>query len=307
MNKILIISGPTATGKTKIALSLSKQFNGELLSADSRQVYKGMDIGTGKDYSRQVEGQRLQVKKIWGYDVVQPNEEWSAAHFVKFATEIIADILQRGKLPIVVGGTGLYIKNLLNPPQTLFVTPDKKLRERLQQMTVSDLQTELQRVNPKRLSDMNESDQKNPRRLVRAIEVATIKGQKGQQVNRLENINTLHIALTAPLEILDKRIEERIDQRLNQGIEEEIRLLVKKYGWESALSHTIAYQEWRPFLQNKETREASIATWTLHEKQYVRRQLTWLRKQKKFHWFDIAHPNYPKTIVSVVRQWYDGR
>lgn len=302
MCKILIISGPTAAGKTAIAVRLAKLFNGELISADSRQVYRGMDIGTGKEIDTTV--------KTWGYDLVNPDEEWSTAHFVEFATKTIIDIQKRGKLPIVVGGTGLYIKHLLFPPETLFVAQDKKLRETLEKMTVKELQNKLQQINPKRFEQMNESDQKNPRRLVRAIEIAT-QSLKGPAFLKRPGLNTcsdtLHIVLTAPLDLLDNRIEERVQKRLDQGIEQEVRELAKKYSWESALYHTIAYQEWKPYIERERTTiKEVIASWTTHEKQYARRQLTWFRKQPDLRWLNITDSNYPKTVVSSATRWYDG-
>jgi len=297
VNKLLIISGPTATGKTKLALHLAKLFDGELISADSRQVYKGMDIGTGKEFSLNI--------PIWGYDLVFPNEEWSAAHFVKMARTEITNIWQRKKLPIVVGGTGLYIKNLLHPPTTLFISPDKKLRRQLEQLNMPQLQNKLRRMSPRRFSDMNESDQKNPRRLIRAIEV--VKFAKLHQPSEgFANFRpaALHIGLTSSIKEIDRRIKNRIANRLKQGLKQEVKTLVKKYGWDSVLSTTIAYQEWYPYFENKVQLEKVIETWTIHEKQYARRQLTWFKKQPNIHWFDVTASDFPNNIVSLVKQWY---
>lgn len=300
MSRLLIISGPTATGKTKLALSLAKLFDGELISADSRQVYTGMDIGTGKETDPAV--------KTWGYNLVSPHEEWSTAHFAQYANRVIADIQQRKKLPIIIGGTGLYIKNLLYPPETLFIVQNKNLREKLEKMTVSELQVKLQLVDKKRFELMNESDKRNPRRLVRAIEIQSLKGRSLPTTRTVLNTtaDVFHIALTAPLEMLDKRIEERVRERLNQGVEKEVRGLVEKYSWNSALSHTMGYQEWKLYLDGKKIKEEIVALWKTHEKQYARRQLTWFRKQSGLQWFDITDQDHPKTVVSFVRQWYDG-
>jgi len=235
MNKILVISGPTATGKTQLAFKLAKKFNGELISADSRQVYKGMDIGTGKEWGD---------VPIWGYDIVEPNQEWSAAHFVKLAEKLIPEIQSRGKLPIVVGGTGLYISNLLNPPETLNIPPDKKLRKELEKLSVAELQDRLKKADSKRFYGMNESDQQNPRRLVRAIEIAILASKGPTFLKRSDLIrrnDSLYIALIAPIKEIDRRIGDRVRQRIEKGPEEEVCGLVKKYGWDSALKFTIAY------------------------------------------------------------------
>lgn len=301
MNKLLIISGPTATGKTKLALHLAKVLNGELISADSRQVYKEMNIGTGKEYSAGI--------PIWGYDLVSPNEEWSAAHFVKFANQIIPKIYRRKKLPIIVGGTGLYIKNLLRPPETLFIPPDPKLRQKLEKITLTQLQTKLRRVSPNRFSQMNQSDRHNPRRLIRAIEVekfAKLHISRGVSWRRREtpHKNILHIGITALVKQTDRRIEKRVSYRLKQGLELEVKNLVNKYGWNSILSSTIAYREWRQYFKNKIPRELVTKTWTVHEKQYARNQLTWFKKQPGIRWFDITAPGFPDDVVSLVKQWY---
>ncbi len=302
--KVLIISGPTATGKTKLALHLAKRFRGELISADSRQVYKEMDLGTGKD-----RGTKNRIH-IWGYDVVAPDEEWSTAHFVKFAAVLIPKIQSQGKLPIVVGGTGLYIKNLLRPPKTLFISPDKKLRRELEQLSLPQLQNKLRRMNPQRFSKMNESDQKNPRRLIRAIEIVKFaklnisRGVSPAAAGETPHKNILRIGLTSSVKEIDRRIQNRVSARLKQGLKQEVKNLVKKYGWNSVLSTTIAYQEWRPYFENKISLPKTIETWTIHEKQYARSQLTWFKKQPHIHWFDVTDPGFPDNIVSPVKQWY---
>lgn len=310
MNKLLVISGPTATGKTQLAFKLAEKFsaiggsasgrNGELISADSRQVYKGMDIGTGKEFSAEI--------KTWGCDVVSPNEEWSSAHFVKFAQEVIVDILQRGKLPIVVGGTGLYISNLLNPPETLNIPPDKKLRVELERLSVSELQEKLKQNNSQRFELMNESDRQNPRRLVRAIEITTLASKGPTFFKKRSDLircsHSLHIALMAPIKEIDRRIETRVRQRIEQGAEQEVRKLIEKYGWDSALKFTIGYKEWKT---DKMTREEIIDLWTTHEKQYARRQLTWMAKYPPSKLFNVDRQNCYQDIEAHVSRWYYGK
>ena len=335
MSKVLVISGPTATGKTQLAFALAKKFNGELISADSRQVYKEMDIGTGKEFSTEI--------PTWGCDVVRPDQEWSAAHFVKLADKLIPEIQNRGKLPIIVGGTGLYISNLLNPPETLNIPPDKELRVELEKLSVTELQDRLGKINKKRFEEMNESDRQNPRRLVRAIEVFSVipailrQAQDGEHRRTKAGIylnrfpiksgmtselwvkpgmtNVLHIALATSINIIDKRIEERVRQRIEKGAEEEVRKLVKKYGWDSALRFTIGYKEWRTDSHGRSKRprndssgqgslEEIIKLWTIHEKQYARRQLVWMAKYSPDKLFDIGDPNYYQDIEAYVGRWY---
>ena len=301
MDKILAISGPTATGKTQLAFKLAEKFSGELISADSRQVYKGMDIGTGKEWGD---------VPIWGYDLVEPSEEWSASYFVKYAQKIIVDAQQRGKLPIAVGGTGLYISNLLNPPETLNIPPDKKLRVELEKLPVVELQDRLEKINPERFGSMNDSDQQNPRRLVRAIELTTLASKGPTFFKKRSDLircsHSLHIALMAPIKEIDRRIETRVRQRIEQGAEQEVRKLIEKYGWDSALKFTIGYKEWRPRndLDDQGSLEEIIKLWTIHEKQYARRQLTWMAKYSPDKLFNISRLNYYQDIEAYVSQWY---
>ena len=301
MDKILAISGPTATGKTQLAFKLAEKFSGELISADSRQVYKGMDIGTGKEWGD---------VPIWGYDLVEPSEEWSASYFVKYAQKIIVDAQQRGKLPIAVGGTGLYISNLLNPPETLNIPPDKKLRVELERLSVSELQEKLKQNNSQRFELMNESDRQNPRRLVRAIEITTLASKGPTFFKKRSDLircsHSLHIALMAPIKEIDRRIETRVRQRIEQGAEQEVRKLIEKYGWDSALKFTIGYKEWRPRndLDDQGSLEEIIKLWTIHEKQYARRQLTWMAKYSPDKLFNISRLNYYQDIEAYVSQWY---
>lgn len=197
MNKLLIICGPTATGKTALAAGLAKELNGELVSADSRQVYRGNDLETNKE--------RPGVR-IWLYDVVNPTEEFSVSHWVKLARAAIADIRKRGKLPIIVGGSGLYINALLHPFETINIPPDRHLRAR--GLTVRQLQQMIRRGN------MNDSDWNNPRRLIRKIEIS------GNKRKQRKDESALIIGLTAPLPILYKRIDDHLKKRKEMGMKE---------------------------------------------------------------------------------------
>lgn len=298
-NKILIITGPTAVGKTDLAIQLAKKYNGEIISADSRQVYKGMDIGTGKD---------LPPKgvNIWGYDVVYPNEEWSPAQFVQMANIWIKGILRRKKLPIIVGGDGFYLKALINPPQTLYMQPDRDLRREIEKGSVEQLQNRLKKLNRKRFNKMNNSDRNNPHRLVRAIEVALSQPDcHGPAAAGPRNDATL-IGLTAPIRLIDTKIELRVQARLKTGVENEVRKLVNKYGWNRTLLSTIAYKEWKDYFEGKGTRKEAINNWTTHEKQYARKQMTWFKKQNDIRWFDIEKKDFRYDIMELICEEQNG-
>ncbi len=269
MTKILIICGPTATGKTALAARLAKKFKGELISADSRQIYQSMNIVTGKDRPKGV--------IIHGLDLVKPDENFSVAHFVAHARTLINQIIKRKKLPILVGGTGLYINSLINPPKTLSIKPNWQLRKKLEKKTIKQLQQQLKKINQDKWQSMNHSDQLNPRRLIRAIEVA-LQGVSSQaSAKRLLNgkYDCLWIGLTADKKTLDRRIAQRVKARVKAGAFQEWENLKKKYPSDLPSMSGIGYRQL-----------PDIAAWTRAEQQYTRRQLTWFKKNKQIKWFD---------------------
>lgn len=318
MNQLLIICGPTATGKTSLALKLAKKLNGELISADSRQVYKGMNIGTGKDIPKffkfQLSNLQFLKKKIpfygngtkmWGYDLVNPSDDFSASHFTQIAWIIIKHLWKQNKLPIFVGGTGLYLSSLLKPPRSLHIPINKKLRKGLSSLDVSALQQELNRLNPKRFRQMNQSDKNNSRRLVRAIEIASLNQSSviKHQINPTSNV--CWIGLTAPLTKLDKHIDERVLDRINLGMTKEVKALKSVLKNKSLPASTsTGYHLWLKYLENQISKSTAIKLWQTKEYQYARRQLTWFKKQKQIHWFDITQFAFQNKVVEVVKTWY---
>lgn len=255
MRKLLIVTGPTATGKTALGIELARKFNGEIISADSRQIYKGNDVETGKDRSF----------PQWGIDIAKPGDDFNVSAFVAYAQKIISDITARGKLPIVIGGTGQYIKELLNPSATLNVPLNPQLRAKLEKLSIDQLQKELAQMQPDKWKSMNQSDRNNPRRLVRAIEVArqdTRHPSTSLRASKVQDINTLDslvIGLVGPRQILYNKIVER---RKN-----------------------------RPDLVEKEFKLA-------------KKQLLYMQKFLKPVWSDISKPNYRNKIFSAVSKWY---
>lgn len=319
MNKLLVILGPTATGKTDLALQLAGKFQGELVSVDSRQVYVGLDIGTGKYPSEKGKVKRkknfweIGGIKIWMYDVLDPKKQYSVADYVKDATIVIADINKRGKLPIVVGGTGLYLKALLYGLSNLAIPVDKNLRKKLQKLSKEDLQERLKKLSPERWRSLNESDRQNPRRLVRAIELETSPRRSSFDFaqDHLRGVamdfNVLKIGLTAPREILYRRVDERVIKRIEQGMVEEAKRLQKE-GLTIKRMKALGLEDGvlADYLRRKITTEdklVRVMQYKIHG--YVRRQLTWFKKEEDVFWFDIADKHFPKKLANMVSRWYD--
>lgn len=325
MNKLLVILGPTATGKTDLALKLAKKFNGELVSCDSRQVYIGLDIGTGKFPSgkwKMEGGEWKKGKGFWEidgikihmYDVVSLKRQYSVFNYVKDVSKVINDISKRGKLPIVVGGTGLYLRALLEGLDSLTIPSDRKLRESLAKLSLGQLQKKLQEVSLSKWELMNQSDRQNPRRLIRVIEL-TIFAHEGdpsslitpQDDHARGGSNVLKVGLAAPREVLYKNVDERVVSRMKQGMIEETKRLhedgltyrrMKKLGLEyGVIADYLA--------EVIKTKEALIKLLQNKIHGYVRRQLTWFKKEKDVRWFDITNPDTQDKIEKVVGKWYD--
>ena len=314
----MIICGQTATGKTSLAIKLAKKFAGEIVSADSRQVYRYLNIGTGKDLpknSQQILNSKLKIPgkrigyheidgvKVWLYDVVVPGYQFSVADYLESANLVMEDIWQRGKLPILVGGTGFYIKALIEGVETMGVKPDWELRGQLSEFTPVQLRKKLGEIDPERSQRMNQSDQNNPRRLIRAIEVARNKDLDVFQYKRLEtSADIFWIGLRAPYKVLYQKIDQRVEERVKMGAEKEIKELLKKgYDFKnSVLGTTIGYREWN----SGRSKEEIIQKWKFAEHGYARRQMTWFKGNHKINWFDIMKKDYQSRVESLVKQWY---
>lgn len=323
-SKLLIICGPTATGKTKLALHLAKVLGGEIVSADSRQVYRGMDIGTGKDlpvnYKLQIANYKLGKPKIgyyeiygvkvWGYDLVDPKEEFSVAQYIPIAQEIIKNIWMRSKLPILVGGTGFYIKGVVDGIATSTIPKDEFLRNSLTGKNIQELFEILAGSDSVKAASLNASDRKNPRRLIRAIEIASFQ-KTGKFISSMIRINeknkvknTLFIGLKCSKEVLEGKIRNRVENRQREGIEEEIRELVSQgVNWGMQSMQTLGYSEWHEFMVGRKTKEETLKKWEADEKKYAKRQITWFKKDIRINWFDISQEDWQENVEKLVQKW----
>jgi len=299
-NKILVICGPTAVGKTHLAARMAEKFGGEIVSADSRQVYRDMNIGTGKDW--------IDGILIHGYDLVDPGETFSVSQYFKFAQGVTRDILSRDKLPIITGGTGLYIKSLVDGIVTVDIPKNEKLREVLVQSAPSSLFEKLASLDPIKAASLNHSDKANPRRLIRAIEIASWKidnANYGKSTKKQKKYDFLILGLNTDLFILKERIKKRVESRMESGFIFEVESLLKKgIGWDHQAMDSFGYKESELFLKKGLSYEEFIDLWTKDEIKYAKRQLTWFKKDKRIKWFDVESSKYPKNVEKLVKIWY---
>ncbi len=298
MQKIVVICGPTAVGKTDFAFSVAPKIQGEIVSADSRQIYIGMDIGTGKDIPK--------GEHVWLTDIIKPTETFGSGMYQRYAIAAIKKIYEANRTPILVGGTGFYINSVIHPSASQHIPPNPVLRQELNTLPVSQLQHRLQTVNLSRWQDMNHSDQQNPHRLIRAIEISQSTGDNILSKPLAKEGFTGCIGLTAPTEFLVDRIKMRVQKRLDQGFEDEVKRLMVQYPHFASTpgGQTMGYQEWIQVIEGTMSRDQAILQWTKREVDYMKRQRTWFQKQSEIVWFDITSKNwYAEAVHQLESEW----
>lgn len=285
--KILAIVGPTASGKTKLSIIVAEKIGGEIISADSRQVYRYMDIGTAKPSKEE----RERVKHYF-IDELNPDEEFNAGVFGERGREIIEDIFSRGKVPIVVGGSGLYVKSLIDG---FFEGPagDWELREILyrkaERLGKGALYEELKKVDPASAEKIHPN---NLKRVIRALEVYYLTGKPISQLQSEMkpeiNFETVQIGLNWDRKKLYKRIEERVDMMIEQGLIEEVKRL-RELGYDKNLNalQTVGYKEVFDYLDGIISYDRMIYLIKRNSRRYAKRQLTWFRQDKRIIWIDV--------------------
>lgn len=276
--KILVIVGPTGAGKTNLAIQISKKYSGGLVSADSRQIYKELDIGTAKS-----KDELKQAKmEIFLIDFVSPRQSFNVAKYKELAYQKIDELLSQGKLPIVVGGTGFYIDAIVEncdfPPKA-----NRTIQNKLDKLSEEELLKRLKKVDPKAASKV---DPKNKRRLIRALEIYESTGIPRSKFGKKSNVakyNFLILGIDITREKLYKKIDERVDQMIKDGLVEETKKVYKKYGRVESLN-TIGYKEITEYLNGKVSLQEAIKRIKFNTHAYVRRQMTWFRKNKEIIW-----------------------
>lgn len=317
MNKVLVVVGPTAVGKTELAVEMAKKFNGELVSSDSKQVYKQLNIGTGKDVplgavpiiEHGYPVYEIDGIPLWGYDLVDPKDEFSVAEYVKHAKKIIESIWNNSKLPIIVGGTGFYVQALLDGVETMDIPQNKPLRRQLDVMKVEELFEILAQLDATKAASLNSSDRKNKVRLVRAIEVADARIRGLKEADQIAPIgaDSLFVGITTDREILNKRIEQRVKRRVEMGLINEIeQLLESGVMWEDQSMKSLGYRQWRGYFEKSKAKGVIVREWTQEEQKYAKRQTTWFKRDKRIEWFDAAESNYIEKVERSVQKWYSS-
>jgi tRNA dimethylallyltransferase len=280
--KIVVVVGPTASGKTSLGISLAEQFHGEVVCADSRQIYRGMDIGTAKPSPVEMNGVPHHV-----VNVVNPNQEYSVADYKVAATAAIKDVLKRNHVPIMVGGTGLYIKTVVENLDLPQIKSDPALRAQIEkEIEASGLAAAFERLVALDPDAANVVDAKNPRRVVRALEVALITGEPftAQRKKNEPLWDSLTIGIELPLDQLREKINLRIDLMIQDGLVQEVIDLTKKYGNEQLAFEAIGYREIIDFLNDKISLQEATDLIKMNTWHYAKRQLTWFKKDKTVHW-----------------------
>ncbi len=300
---IHVITGQTATGKTAYALELARKIDGELINADSRQIYKRLDIITGKDLDI-TEGvfhtqqsfndfdigyyQLKTGSRIWLYDILSPKKPFSAFEYVNLAKQVITDIGKRGKTPIFVGGTFFYIQQLLYGTSEFQVEPDQKLRTELSGKSVYELQDILKNKNPELFISLNNSEKNNPQRLIRRIEIETHASDTGE-INHNKSWHENDFSLCgiayANKDDLRIRIKKRVEERISKGAIEEVKeLLNTGIASQDPGMKTIGYAQIIEYLTGTISYETMKETWITKEIQYAKRQLTLMKKNQHIKW-----------------------
>ena len=299
--KIVAIVGPTASGKTALSIELARKFNGEIVSADSRQIYRGMDIGTAKPNRDRDNGTGIidTLSPVPLYlshnvphfliDIRNPNEDYTVADYKRDAEAAIGGIVQRGKLPILVGGTGLYVRAVLENLDIPKIAADPALRAQIEsEIKEKGLASVFEKLVERDPEAAYVVDPRNPRRVVRALEVATLTGEPftAQRKKREPIYDARKIGVNPKPEILRERIGRRIDEMLQGGLVAEVQRLIGQYGPNCAAFDAIGYREIIEYLDGKISLEKSAADMKLNTWHYAKRQLTWFRKDKEIVWVE---------------------
>lgn len=297
--KLIVIVGPTASGKSALAVELARRFKGEIVSADSRQTYRSLNIGTAKPTTKE----RKNIKHYL-LDIKEPNQPYTVSEYKKEALKAIDKIIKRKKIPFLVGGTGLYIKALIDNLEIPEVRSDWKLRKKLELRIKTEglksLYDELIKNDPEAARII---DSKNPRRIIRALEVVMKTKRPFSQQRRIGEplFECLEIGIKQSKKELTKSISKRVERMMKMGLLKEVRNLVKKYDKKLPVFDAIGYREIIDHLQGKfslteATEKIKVNTW-----HFAKRQMTWFKKDKRIHWIK-KQPEAKKLVKTFLKK-----
>lgn len=305
--KLLVIIGPTAVGKTKLSIELAKKYNGEVISGDSMQIYREMDIGTAKIKTEEMEGVPHHL-----IDIKEPDESFSVAEFQQLVRTKINEIASKGKLPIIVGGTGLYIQSVIYDYQFSEATADDafrmELEERAKVIGNEALHEELTRLDPASAAQIHPN---NVRRVIRALEIFHCTGKMMSEYQKEQEPDLLYqtalIGLTMEREKLYERINLRVELMMDDGLLDEVRRLYDSGLRDCQSIQAIGYKEVYEFFEGKVSLDVAVENLKQNSRRYAKRQLTWFRNKMDVQWFDMTDvPNLSKKITEI-SQYVEGK
>lgn len=288
--KVVVICGPTASGKTALSIELAKKINGEIVSCDSMQIYKEMDIGTAKTTKEEMQG-----IKHYMLDIISPEERYSVADYKKEAKNAIREILKKGKTPIVVGGTGLYVDSLIYEIEYPNIEFDEEYRKKLEIQVekegLENLYEQAKKIDPEAIKKISQNDKK---RIIRILEIYHATGynkteQERKSREKEPEFDYKVYGLNMPREKLYKRIDLRVDIMIKQGLIEEVEKIYKKYSEFPTAMQGLGYKEVVEYLNNNLTKEEMIEKIKQETRRYAKRQMTWFRKNKQTIWLDTEN------------------
>lgn len=285
--KVIVIVGPTASGKTATSIKVAQKLNGEIISADSMQIYKDMNIGTAKPTKEEMAG-----IKHYMIDVVSPEENFNVAKYKEMAEKAIEEILSKNKLPIIVGGTGLYVDTLVNGIEFVDVKEDiayrNEMLEKAQKEGNAVLHEELAKIDKEAAEKI---DMNNVRRVIRALEIYKITGKTKTELDEESKKDTKYdykiYGIEWEREELYKRIEKRVDLMLEEGLIDEVKNVTSKYNISKTALQGLGYKEVVEFLNNNISYDEMVEKLKMETRRYAKRQLTWFRRNKKIEWYNI--------------------
>ena len=306
-SKVIVLAGPTASGKTSLSIELAKKINGEIISADSMQIYKDMDIGTAKVTEEEKEG-------IIHYlvDFVEPDKRYTVSDFKKDAEKAIEEILAKGKVPIIVGGTGMYVNTLIYGIEYQEMQFDEEYRDMLMKKAETDeglaeIYEQAKKIDEQAVKNISKNDKK---RLVRVLEIykATGKNKTEQEILSRQNgvkYDYRVFAIDMEREVLYSRIDKRVDIMIELGLEEEVRKLINKYQKFPTAMQGLGYKEVIEYFDGKISREEMIDKIKKETRHYAKRQLTWFRKNKEITWLNGLEEK--QNNVEIILEGYSER